>query len=213
MKNRYQENLKKSAKLYHRNERNSNFIKGLIQYYQYDEESSTSLSWWCDVDFILNDYRVVVAWTHPRQHYKDYIHFEAHKSVAHLGASIDGIFNKSTPNYVKVGQSRKKIVYYTMNTFPKLSDELETAHKLALQKIQHSNDYHAKPYIKTAWLAHGYFVEICVPIEVRGVDDLVKLVTLVKWLLKRETKLNTEFPVYVYTKKQWLAETLKAEIK
>ena len=100
-----------------------------------------------------------------------------------------------------------------MHTFPKLSDEIETAHKLALQIIQDSNDYHAKPYIRTEWLAHGYFVEICVPIEVRGVDDLVKLVTLVKWLLKRETKLNTEFPVYVYTKKQWLAETLKAEIK
>ena len=213
MKNRYQENLKKSAKLYHRNERNSNFIKGLIQYYQYDEVSSTSLSWWCDVDFILNDYRVVVAWTHPRQHYKDYIHFEAHKSVAHLGASIDGIFNKSTPSYVKVGQSRKKIVSYTMHTFPKLSDEIDTAHKLALQKIQHSNDYHAKPYIKTAWLAHGYFVEICVPIEVRGVDDLVKLVTLVKRLLKRETTLESEFPDYVYTKKEWLAETLKTKIK
>ena len=213
MKNRYQENLKKSAKLYHRNERNSNFIKGLIQYYQHDEESSTSLSWWCDVDFILNDYRVVVAWTHPRQDYKDYIHSEAYKSVAHLGTSIDDIFNKSTPNYVKVGQSRKKIVSYTMHTFPKLSDEIETAHKLALQIIQDSNDYHAKPYIRTEWLAHGYFVEICVPIEVRDVDDLVKLVILVKRLLKRETKLNTEFPDYVYTKKEWLAETLKAEIK
>ena len=213
MKNRYQENLKKSAKLYHRNERNSNFIKGLIQYYQYDEESSTSLSWWCDVDFILNDYRVVVAWTHPRQDYKDYIHSEAHKSAAHLGASIDDIFNKSTPSYVKVGQSRKKIVSYTMNNFPKLSDEIETAHKLALQKIQHSNNYHAKPYIRTEWLAHGYFVEICVPIEVRGVDDLVKLVTLVKRLLKRETTLESEFQDYAYTRKQSMAETLKTEIK
>ena len=212
MKNRYQESVKKSAKLYHRNERNSNFIKGLIQY-QYVEESSTSLSWWCDVDFILNDYRVVVAWIHPRQDYQYYIESEAHKSVAHLGTSIDDIFNKSTSNYVKVGQSRKKIVSYTTHTFPKLSDEIETAHKLALQKIQYSNNYHAKPYIRTEWLAQGYFVEICVPIEVRGVDDLVKLVTLVKWLLKRETTLEIEFSDYIYTKKEWLAETLKTEIK
>ena len=212
MKNRYQENLKKSAKLYHRNERNSNFIKGLIQY-QYDDESSTSLSWWCDVDFILNDYRVVVAWIHPRQDYQYYIESEAKKSVAHLGTSIDDIFNKSTPNYVKVGQSRKKIVSYTMHNFPKLSDEIETAHKLALQKTQHSNDYHAKPYIKTAWLTHGYFVEICVPIEICGVDDLLKLVTLVKRLLKRETTLEIEFSDFAYTRKQSLAETLKTEIK
>jgi hypothetical protein len=38
MKNRYQEHLKKSAKRYHRNARNANFSKGLIQFHLYEPE-------------------------------------------------------------------------------------------------------------------------------------------------------------------------------
>jgi hypothetical protein len=41
----------------------------------------------------------------------------------------------------------------------------------------------------------------------------VKLATLVKRLLKRETTLDREFPDYVYTKEQWLVEALKTESK
>lgn len=207
MKNHYQENLKKSAKLYHRNKRNSNFIRGLIQFHQYGEKRSTSLSWWDDVDFILNDYRVIVSWTHPRYAYKDYMESEARKSIAHLDVNMDDMFNEATPNYVKAGQSRKKIVTYTFS-FTKDSDEWITAYNLALQEIPHSMEYEAKPYIKTEWRAKYYLVDICAPIEVRCVDDLVKLVALVKRLLKHETTLDSEFPDYAYTREQWLADGL-----
>jgi hypothetical protein len=212
MKNRYQEHLKKSAKLYHRNKRNSNFTEGLIQYHQNGEERSTSLSWWDDVDFILNDYRVVVAWIHPRYDYQDYIETEARKRIAHLDTNMGDIFNEATPNYVKAGQSRKKISNYTVN-LTKDSDEWAAAYKLALQEIPHAIEYQAKPYIKTEWLARGYSVDICAPIEIRGIEDLVKLVTLVKRLLKCETTLDSEFPDYVYTKEQWLTEASKTEGK
>lgn len=212
MKNTYQENLKKSAKLYHRNKRNSNFIRGLIQFHQYDAENASTLSWWDDVDFILNDRRVIVAWVHPRYDYQDYIESEARKSIAHLDVNMDDIFNEATPNYVKAGKSRKKISTYTLN-FTEDSDEWITAYKQALQEIPHSIEYKVKPYIKIEWRSNGHLVEICAPIEVRGVDDLMKLVTLVKRLLKRETTLDSEFPDYVYTKEQWLVEVLKIENK
>jgi hypothetical protein len=81
---------------------------------------------------------------------------------------------------MKAGQSRKIIKGYTMDHFPEEFGERAAAYTLALQEIPHSIKYQAKPYIKTEWLARGYSVDICVPIEVRGVDDLVKLVTLVK---------------------------------
>lgn len=208
MKNTYQEHLKKSAKLYHRNKRNSNFIRGLIQFHQYGEKRSTSLSWWDDVDFILNDYRVVVAWNHPRYDYKEYIESEARKSIAHLDVNMDDMFSEATPNYVKAGKSRKIIKSYTMNSFPDEFGEWAAAYRQAIQKIPDSIEYQAKPSIKTEWQARSYFVDICAPIEVRGVDDLVKLVTLVKRLLKRETTLDNEFLGYVYTKEQWLIESL-----
>lgn len=207
MKNPHQQNLKKSAKLYHHNTRNSNFVARLIQYHQYDQESSSALSWWDDVDFILNDYRVIVAWIHPRQDYKDYVETEAHKNTAHLDSYSSNIFDESTPNYVKVGQSRKKVSTYTVN-FTKTVDEWNAAYAQALEAQQSSTAYQAKPYIHTEWLAHGHFVDICAPIEVRSIDDLVKLVDLVKRLLKRETMLDNEFPAYAYTKAQWQAEGL-----
>ncbi len=210
MKNHYQEHLKKSAKLYHRNKRNSNFTRGLIQRHLYYADISSALSCWHKVGFILNSYRVVVAWIHPRYDYQEYIESEAHKSIAHLNVNMDDIFNEAKPNYVKVGQSRKKIATYTVN-LTKDSDEWTTAYRLALQQLPHSIEYEAKPSIKTEWQARSYFVDICAPIEVRSVDDLVKLVTLVKRLLKRETTLDNEFPDYVYTKEQWLAEVLKTE--
>ena len=206
MKNLHQQNLKKSAKQYHRNTRSTNFVVGLIQYHQYDKESSSALSWWDDVDFILNDYRVIVAWIHPRQHYKDYVNTEAHKSVAHLGFDTNNIFDESTPNYVKVGQSRKKVSTYTVN-FTKAKDEWNAAYEQALEALQSSTTYQAKPYIHKEWLAHGCYVDICAPIEISSNDDLVKLVNLVKRLLKRETTLVHEFPDYAYTKVQFMLET------
>lgn len=213
MKNRYQENLKKSAKLYHRNKRNSNFIQGLIHFHQYDAENASTLSLWDDVDFILNDYRVVVTWSHPRYAYQDSIKSEAHKSIAHLDVNMDDMFNEATPNYVKAGQSRKIIKSYTVNKFSEEFGKLSAAYTLALQEIPHSIVYQAKPSIKTEWLTNGYFVDVCAPIEVQGVEDLVQLVTLVKRLLKRETTIDREFPDYVYSKKQWLAEALQLESK
>ncbi len=209
MKNRYQENLKKSAKLYHRNKRNSNFIRGLIYYHQYDAENASTLSWWDDVDFILNDYRVILTWNHPRHAYQDHIKSEARKSIAHLDVNMDDLFNDATPNYVKAGQSRKVIKSYTVNKFSEAFGKLSTAYTQALQEIPHSGMYQAKPSITTGWLACGYLVDICVPIEVRDVEDLVQLAHLVKRLLKRETSLDSEFPGYVYSKEQWGAESLK----
>ena len=210
MKSRHQQKLKNSAKLHQRNKRNTNLVAGLIQYHQYDKESSSALSWWDDVDFILNDYRVIVVWIHPRQNYKDYVNTEAHKNTAHLDSHISNIFDESTPNYVKVGQSRKKVSTYTVN-FTKAADEWDTSYEQALEALQSSTAYQAKPYMHTQWLAHGYFVDICAPIEVRSIDDLVKLVDLVKRLLKRETALDREFPAYAYTKVQWQAEGLNTK--
>ena len=83
--------------------------------------------------------------------------------------------------------------------------------RLTLEVLQSSTTYQAKPYIHTEWLAHGYFVDICAPIEVRSIDDLVKLVDLVKRLLKREKMLDNEFPKYAYTKAQYHAEGLNTK--
>lgn len=158
------------------------------------------------MDFILNDYRVIVAWNHPRFAYQKFIESEARKNISHLDVNMDDMFNLTTPDYVKAGQSRKIIKSYTINKFPEEFANWSQAYKLALQEITHSVMYQVKPFIKTQWLANGYLIKICAPIEVLSVEGLVQLVNIVKRLLKGETNLNREFPDYIYTKEQWLIE-------
>ena len=204
MKNHYQENLKKSAKRHHRNQRNLNFIQGVLNDHLYGATPSSSLSWWDDVDFILNDYRVIVAWIHPRQDFKDHIQAEARAAVAHLMPKGDW-FDSAVADYMKVGKSRKKLIGHSVPLTEHSTERIQT-YQEALKSIACNTQYSAKPSIRSEWLKHGYFVSACLPIEVHGLNDLLTLVSMVKRLLKGETTLAAEYPDYQYSKEQWMAE-------
>lgn len=200
MKNTYQENLRKQAKMFHRNERGSVFTNGLLIKHNYESTGKTNLSWWDDVDFILNNYRVSVEWIHPRQDYLDHVESEIHKSLEHLNIDLlDSIVTSTT--YRKLGKSRKKALLRKVDYSNELGDYNE-AYEAAFEKISRSSEYKSKPYIRTNWEKYAYAVKICAPIEILGVDDLVELVSLVKKLIRRETTLDSEFSDYVYTNQQ-----------
>jgi hypothetical protein len=144
MKNSYQEKLKISAKVSHKNNRGEKFMNGIIYWHQYDEADTTKLSWWDDVSFILNDYLVQVAWIHPRMAFKDRAEDDAHKKVAHLDKaseieSADGFMGQSKPNYVKVGRSRKKMISRTL-TGPLLSSDWMQAFDAAYAETLKESD-------------------------------------------------------------------------
>lgn len=207
MKNKHREQLKQRAKLYHRNSRGQHFENGVLVRHMYDIENPQKFSWWDDVTFILNDYRVNVAWIHPRYAYSNKVEEIAHAACEHLESpSMLDFMAESSPNYRKVGKSRKKIVSYT-NTF-----EITDAYFEALdaEKNRIANDLGNKiviaPTISTEWTNCSRFVSICAPIEVRGVVDLRELATLTKRILRRETSLEREFPGYLYSQRNWTAE-------
>lgn len=210
MKNHYQENLKKSAKLYHRNKRNSNFFRGLIQFHKYNLENPSTLSWWDEVDFIINDYRVKVAWIHPRFAYQNFIEAEAVRKISHPGINMDDVFSQATPNYVKAGKARKNVKSYTVNKYSQEFEDWPVVFKQAVQEIHNSVIRQVEPLFIKQWQHNGCLVNICAPIEVLGEEDLVKLVTLVKRLLIGETNLHDEFSGYIYSKEQWLIEDKEA---
>ena len=62
------------------------------------------------------------------------------------------------------------------------------------------SDFQITPFIKTDWVQHGRFVEICAPIEIQSERDVMALVNLVRKLLKRETTLAQEFAGYAYAR-------------
>lgn len=70
MKNRHVEAARRAAIQYHRHRRGPTFVDGVYQHYVLDKEAS-SLSWWTDAVFILNNYRVLLCWVHPRQAYRE----------------------------------------------------------------------------------------------------------------------------------------------
>lgn len=70
MRNRHVEAARRAAKQYHRDRRGTPFADGIYQHYVLDNELS-SLSWRTDAVFILNDYRVLLRWVHPRQAYQE----------------------------------------------------------------------------------------------------------------------------------------------
>jgi hypothetical protein len=207
MKVKYYESVKKSAKLYHQTERSTNFTNGLIHYHDFDEDTSSNLTWWEDVEFILNDYRVNVACIHPRLDYLDSIKTEAHNKIDHLYPVPTDIFEEPKQNYVKDRKSKFKSV--PLNTdFTKEFNDWSAAYNSTQQELLLTSEYKAKPFITSEWLAYCRYIDICAPIEIRGSNDLVKLVDLVKRLLKGETTIENEFPAYTYAKVQWEDEGL-----
>ena len=206
IKNSYQEKLKKSAKVFHKNNRGEKFTNGVIIWHQYDEAGITKLSWWDDVSFILNDYLVQVAWIHPRMAFKDRAEDDAHKKVAHLDSGTDDFMGQSKPNYDKIGRSRKKMISRTL-TGSFLSSDWMQAFDAAYAETLKEADFQITPFIKAEWVQHGCYVEICAPIEIQSERDLMVLVNLVRKLLKRETTLEQEFNDYAYAIDEWIAES------
>lgn len=206
MKNSYQEKLKKSAKVFHKNNRGEKFTNGIIFWHQYDEAGTTKLSWWDDVSFILNDYLVQVAWIHPRMAFKDRAEDDALKKVAHLDRGADSIMDQSKPNYVKVGRSRKKMISRTLAESLLSSDWMQAFDAAYAEKLKEA-DFQITPFIKAEWVLHGRFIEICAPIEIQSERDLMALVNLVRKIHKRETTLGQEFADYVYARDEWIAES------
>ncbi len=204
MKNTYQESLRKHAKMNHRNERGSVFTNGLLIKHSYESANKTNLSWWDDVDFILNNYRVSVEWIHPRQDYLDHVESEVHKGLEQLNIDfLDSIVTSTT--YRKLGKSRKKVLLRKVDYSKKL-DAYNEAYEATFEKISCSSEYKAKPFIKTHWKKYAYVVSICAPIEILQIHDLVLLVRLVKCLIQQQTSLGAEFSDYTYSSKNFLDE-------
>lgn len=149
MKHRLQEQLRRAARQRHRDGPPLQLEAGLLQLYCY-ERPADSHSWWTDVAFVVNDYRVMLHWIHPRLAYEDCL----------------------------------------------LTEEAKAAEAA----------YDIIPFMRSHWTRRCRVVTLCVPLEVRNVDELRALVQLARRLLKRQATLAAEFPAYHYTRTDWLAE-------
>lgn len=204
MKNPHSERLRIAARNFHRRKRGSRFEQGIVAPYAYDDPDRSRLTWWTDAVFIMNDYRVMLSWIHPRYVYDARIHEEASRRVAHLPF----VEPATTPLKQRVGRSRRKTVGSQVQL---ANDARSETWKAQLALLNDEADYRIAPFIKSQWTQHCRMVELCVPMEVRSKADLSALVALTRRLLKREISLDDAFPSYLYTRENWRAERARTD--
>ena len=203
MKNRYIEQKKHLARQYHR-QKSSHFVDGIISRHLYDAMQPDTLTYWDDAVFIVNDYRVALWWTHPRYEYSELIKEEAGKRVDHLRPDID-LFKNCTPNYKRLGRSRKKIMSWTSQPNEQLIEYGKLC-SAAERQVEKDVPFEVRPSLSINWLNWAKGVSLCMPFEVRSNSDLKDLVEIARRLVKRELTLQAVCSDYVYTQTDWLNE-------
>jgi hypothetical protein len=204
MKNHHVERLKYRAKQYHRNKREDHFNNGMLVFHDYTGLPSDRLTWGDDVTFIINDYRVALAWTHPRMAYEEAIDAETDRLAAN--SPKEDFLRDGKPIYRILGKSRKKITHTVYELRPQSCwrDEWDRTRYQVMQ----SANIEIAPSMNVRWCQYSRLVSLCVPVEVRKIADLDKLMAMTKRLLSREVVLEELFPGYCYTRADWEREGL-----
>jgi hypothetical protein len=169
MRKRFYEDLRQSAKDYHRSHSLGVDRSGL--YTDHLFETKRLLSWWHDFSFILNKRRVSVWWIHPRMRYADAIHDEAYV-IAGVSPVDDHELFGGDPTWKRVGRSRKKIVWHRAREMSAARQEYfdqlnAVCERLTAEGIAQD----VTPSISVEYFRWGTGVSLCVPMEVRTHAD------------------------------------------
>jgi hypothetical protein len=163
MKNPHIESLKLLAKQHHRTRSGGHFDKGIKTYHRYDDLPSERLTWWDDVAFILNDYRVELAWHHPRMAYEDAIEAEVDRLVLDLLSSH--VMRESVTDYKTVGKSPKQIAHTVYEPAMIINKD---QWRQARQQAMRTANFEIRPFLKSQWCKNSRIIYLCAPIEIRN---------------------------------------------
>lgn len=166
------------------------------------EEPYAKLAYWSDFSFRLNRQWISVAWTHPRMALLDHISNMAHAEADKLAPfQHQDFLADMTPNYVKVGNSRKKHTTSTWN--PSTDNEAYFNNyresRLKILKGEQGMDISVpSTHFSIQQMAYGKFVSITTPVELVKQEDIVQYALNVKAHLKSEINLMVQ-PNHLYT--------------
>ncbi len=185
MKNKQQEFKRKLHKL--EGGRQHPYRKGDYYLPHCYEHSTSSLTYWSDFYFWLNGTRYSVTFTHPRCDYEDKVK-EIVDNLVPFPKECS-LFGSAVPSYKKVGNSRKKVAYYTsINQADRdaLYTEYIIQHKLTYVSVANNeeNNITVQPSVSVKWWNRSKNIDICVPYEVRTEEEALFLVGMIKGLYK-----------------------------
>ena len=164
------------------------------------------LSWWDEVGFIVNGYRVVVWWEHLRTKYADAIRRHACDQAGPCPEL--SMFKSEEKCWKRVGRSRKKTVgYRTQSSSAEERSYFDTITAKEDQLRLGGIEYSVRPSMTVRRYSWGIGVELCTPQEVRNIEEARSLASMAKRLIKRQVTLNELFPDTSYDRENWLNES------
>lgn len=204
MKNLRLERLRRQMRDHHRSQ-SWRLTGGLFVPHAYPEQKR--LSWWDDVGFVLNRRRVMVWWVHPRMKYVDAIEEQAMRDAGPV--PDEPVFDEPIEKrWKRIGRSREKLVACRTHAFSdSLSAYFDRVNAIEDQLRAEGIDHVVQPSMSVRWYRWGIGVDLCVPIEVRNIEEIHNLATLARSLLKRECSISEAFPGCSYGREDWLSES------
>lgn len=206
MKDAQFERLGRLQRQYHRRHQWPLSPAGLYIPHSYANIPADSLSWWADVGFLLNKRRVIVWWRHPRDVYSGMVEDQAWKEA---GGEMDDHWplEGATPNYRRLGKSRKKIVGYTSHA-PTADQQRHYDRLRAIRERLRREGVEGEVAPSWTWerLSWATGIDLVVPLEVRTEEELADVARLARRLLLGQTTLAGEFPGYRYGRADWRRE-------
>jgi len=205
------ERLAVQQRQYHRRHPWSLNGSGLLICHDYSDMTQEDFSWWDDGGFILNGRRIMLWWVHPRMRYQDEISEQAWRLVG-PPPERDHLFSGGKKHYKKVGRSRKVLIGTSSRpTSPVMRDYYQKLWQTERDLEAQGIDFTVEPKLTVTRMDWAMGMDLVAPVEVRCEAEMENLLHLARALQKRETTLAREFPRYIYTKENWLAE--QASIK
>lgn len=164
---------------------------GLFIPHAYPEPYKVNL--WDDVGFILNGRRVMVWWIHPKARYEDEIARRAYEEAGLMPE--DSAPWSEEKRWKRVGRSRKRVVTYrTQGWSDQMKAYFERVDAIEERLRQEGIDYEARPSLVVRWYRWGIGMELCAPLEVRGIEGVRALAEVAGRLIRGQTTLEAAFP-------------------
>lgn len=201
MKNRHKELLRLKAKLHKPD--NRNWLSDSQCSYPYLFDDERTISYWTDFGLYIGKTSYHVSWTHPRYDYHNECQNAAYDLVKQMQDDTK-LFDKSTPNYRKVGKSRKKISSYTMGEIGNRG--FYDAWDKAGKELTVSGNIVSKCKFKIEKTAYGKWVNICIPFGAVTSTTLKALRDEVEAYIRNPLLFVEKYGDYTYTKEDWKAD-------
>lgn len=147
-----------------------------------------------------------VLFQHPR-----YIYYEAADSLAYdkaleefpRASDYKSILDDMTPQYKKVGNSRKKVVYYTSGTGSSTPDEFYPRWRELTEKYSTESDFEVKTQFNIELSDWARVVSVVYPVELDTIEQMAAFKEkIILWMTQKEQFV----PELCYNKQNYIEE-------